>query len=262
MLHRLTKSGLVCITQPHHAWLSGQLARAWGNEQFGEFAPKEEVCLGAEQHDIGWLQWEPKPTLNPETGYPYKFTELPIEVHLEIWSGAKQLALILGRYVTLLVSLHGTGLYERFTSWQNSPKSAQLVQNFLNNEYTFQKEIIDILQQDEYYAPYVTSEAIARNQKLVATWDTFSIILCIAKAGEQHIDRVPTINGTTTLKLTTLEDKEHQHTVVVSPWPFAQSQIRLVYEGRILRQTFSNELVMQEALKSNWVTLSTTLIPG
>jgi len=25
----------VVVTQPAHAWLSGQLARAWGNERFG-----------------------------------------------------------------------------------------------------------------------------------------------------------------------------------------------------------------------------------
>ncbi|MBW4565381.1 MAG: DUF3891 family protein [Mojavia pulchra JT2-VF2] len=263
MLHRSSKYGLICITQPHHAWLSGQLARAWGNEQFGEFVPKQEVCFAAEQHDIGWLQWEQKPTLNPETGYPYKFTELPTEVHIDIWSTAKQLALPLGRYATLLVSLHGTGLYERFTSWQNSPKSAQIVQDFLNNEYAFQKQIIDTLQKDKYYAPYATPEVIERNQKLVATWDALSIILCVAKVGEQHITQVPTNNGTTTLKLTLVENKDNHFTLIMSPWAFQQSEIKLVYEGRLVRQAFSDETAMREALNSDcWLTLSTTLIPG
>jgi hypothetical protein len=110
MLHRLSKEGLICITQPNHAWVSGELARAWGNEQFGQFVPPKEVCLVAEQHDIGWLLWEQAPTLNPKTGYPYRFTELQTRVHIDIWTGAKQLAMPLGRYVTLLVSLHGTGL--------------------------------------------------------------------------------------------------------------------------------------------------------
>ncbi|MFN6561887.1 MAG: DUF3891 family protein [Nostoc sp. ChiSLP01] len=262
MLHRLSKSGLICITQPHHAWLSGQLAQAWGNELFGEFTPKEEVCLGAQQHDIGWLLWEQKPTLNSQTGYPYKFTELPTEVHIDIWSGAKQLAFTLGRYVTLLVSLHGTGLYERFTSWQNSAKSTQLVESFLKKEYAFQKQIIDILQKDDYYASYVIPEVIERNQKLVATWDALSLILCIGKTGEQHIDRVPTSNGTTTLKLTLTEDKEYHQIVTISPWAFEQNKIKLVYEGRLLQHTFSDETAMRDALSSDcWVTLSTTLIP-
>lgn len=262
MLHRSTKQGLICITQPNHAWLSGQLAQAWGNDHFGQFTPRQEVCLGAEQHDIGWLLWEQLPTLNRQTGYPYKFTELPTQVHIDIWSGAKGLALPLGRYVTLLVSLHGTGLYERYTSWQNSQTSTEIVQDFLKREYAFQEHLIAILKNDEYYAPYVTPFVIERNRKLVATWDALSIILCQGFADQQQVTQVPTIDGETALKLTLIENKDNHYLLAVSPWPFQQSEVKLVYEGRLLRQTFSNELAMQEALKSDcWVTLSTTLKP-
>ena len=52
MLHREDERGLIIIGQPAHAWVSGQLARAWGNDGFGRFAPWEEVCLAAEQHDV------------------------------------------------------------------------------------------------------------------------------------------------------------------------------------------------------------------
>ena len=41
-----------------HAWVSGQLARAWGNAEFGSVAPYEEVCLAAEQHDVGMAEWD------------------------------------------------------------------------------------------------------------------------------------------------------------------------------------------------------------
>ena len=51
MLYREVKQGRIAITQPMHAWLAGQLARAWGNERFGDVEPLEEVCLGAEQHE-------------------------------------------------------------------------------------------------------------------------------------------------------------------------------------------------------------------
>ncbi len=73
MLHRKHFGERICITQPTHAWVAGQLARAWGNDRFGSFAPWEEVCLGAEQHDIGWHRWEGSPTLNPTTGLVYLF---------------------------------------------------------------------------------------------------------------------------------------------------------------------------------------------
>ncbi len=260
MLHRSVPEGLICITQPNHAWVSGQLAQAWGNDHFGQFFPTQEVCLGAEQHDIGWLLWEQSPTLNPQTGYPYQFTELPTPVHIGIWSGAKQLALPLGRYVALLISLHGTGLYERYRSWQNSQESTQIVQDFLEREYAFQKQLIDALKNDFYYASYAVPEIIERNKKLVAVWDALSLILCQGLPGEQQVNQVPTADGETTLLLTNLE--EQPHSVTVSPWPFSQSEVTLLYEGRLLRETFTDETAMREALTSDcWVSLSTTLKP-
>src|SRR5262249_61842355 len=76
---------LIAVGQPAHAWVSGQLARAWGNARFGELEPRAEVCLAAEQHDLGMATWERRPTLNPKTGLPRSFMELTLDEHLEIW---------------------------------------------------------------------------------------------------------------------------------------------------------------------------------
>ena len=86
MLLREDDDAVITIGQPSHAWLSGQLARAWGNERFGPVEPREEVCLGAEQHDIGMAAWDLTPTRNPDTGLPRSFMEMPLGVHLELWS--------------------------------------------------------------------------------------------------------------------------------------------------------------------------------
>src|SRR5512146_2824430 len=110
MLNRPVSQGVVVISQPAHAWVSGQLARCWGNEQFGDFAPVEEVCLAAEQHDLGFLAWEQAPTLNKKTGLPHTFMDMPTDAHLDIWSRGIQQMLDYGRYPALLVSLHFTRL--------------------------------------------------------------------------------------------------------------------------------------------------------
>ncbi|GAC1457606.1 MAG: hypothetical protein NVS2B14_04210 [Chamaesiphon sp.] len=260
MLHRSFPEELICITQPLHAWVSGCLARAWGNEEFGQVVPRKEVCLGAEQHDIGWLLWERMPTLNEQTGYPHSFTELPTQLHLEIWSGAKHLALPLGRYPALLISLHGTRLYERFRGWQKSAETTQLVQTFLEHEYAFQQKLMTTLSKDEYYAPYVTPEVISRNRSLIALWDLLSLILCHGFQGEKQVEQVPTALDETTLTLTS--EKNNPFEITVSPWPFHDSEVKLVYEGRRLLQTFTNEVEMREALmNAPWVTITTTLKP-
>ena len=77
MVIREDGDGWIAIGQPAHAWVSGQLARAWGNARFPTPAPHEEVCLAAEQHDIGMAAWDLEPTFNPATGLPHSFIELP-----------------------------------------------------------------------------------------------------------------------------------------------------------------------------------------
>ena len=107
------EDSVLAIGQASHAWISGQLARAWGNERFGEVTPWEEVCLGAEQHDIGWALWDTRPSLNPDTGLPHTFIDAPLETKLELWSAAPRRMLAQCRYAALLVSMHGSALYDR-----------------------------------------------------------------------------------------------------------------------------------------------------
>src|SRR5690606_34363414 len=111
MLFREADGHRYAVTQPTHAWVSGNLASAWGTSRFGDARPRDEVALGADLHDIGWLQWEQRPTLNADTGLPHNFMQLPTSVHLSIWGSASSLARPFGRYAALLVSMHGTGLY-------------------------------------------------------------------------------------------------------------------------------------------------------
>ena len=91
MLYRQDPTGLIVIGQPAHAWVAGQLARAWGNQHFGDVAPWEEVCLAAEQHDLAHAFWERTPRLNPQTGRPYSFLDMPANMRLPLVSSASAL---------------------------------------------------------------------------------------------------------------------------------------------------------------------------
>lgn len=260
MLYRLIGENRICITQPNHAWVSGQMTQVWGNEMFGEVTPYEAVCLGAEQHDIGWLPWESSPTLNPQTGYPHSFAEVAPEVHTKFWAGAKQLAMPMGRYVALLVSLHGTGLYERFTYWKKSPESTRIVETFLEQEKKFQQDLITKLKQDPAYQAYVTPEVITRNQQLVATVDALSLLICMGVTEQKQIDRVPSATGETTLTLMPIDGDPTQ--LSVDPWCFQPDEVTVVFEGRILTEKSSDEEMMRDRLaNAPWVTLTTTLRP-
>ncbi len=90
MLFRSQPSGVLAISQPTHAWISGQILRAW-QENLGE-----TLLLAAEQHDIGWLDWETEPTFNPSTGRPHLFREVGAATHAPMWTKGVQRARRLG----------------------------------------------------------------------------------------------------------------------------------------------------------------------
>lgn len=261
MLHRQTPTGIIAIAQPTHAWIAGCLAQAWGNQDFGDFTPREEVCLGTAIHDIGWVFWENEPTLNLQTGYPHNFMELPSEVSVKIWSGVKHLTSSYGRYPALLVSLHGTGLFERFRKWEDSPESTRLVREYLQQEYALQQQLINYLNNDSYYTTYATPAAIQRNRKLVAIWDSLSLALCMGLRQERQFEGVPTASGETTLTLIPVDDKFEK--VKVEPWAFDRDEVKLNYDGRVLDKQFTDETQMRQALaNSEWVNMTTTLVPA
>ena len=171
MLLRRDGDGLIAIGQPAHAWVSGQLARAWGNDAFGAVEPWEEVCLAAEQHDIGMAAWERRPSFNAETGLPRSFMELTLDEHLGMWSAAAGLVVPQSRYAALLVSMHGIALYELRDLARLSEDDAGRVREFMAAQRALQDALRRSLGADE--------ELLRRNQRLVWTWDSLSLGLLL-----------------------------------------------------------------------------------
>ena len=170
MLFRDDPAGPIAITQPAHAWVAGQLARAWSNDQFPRPEPWAEVCLAAERHDDGWLAWEAAPTRDPSTGRPFSFLTLPRAQHLAIWATAGPTVLALGRYPALLVSLHGTGLYERRSQASDAGPDSGLIAEFLSQQHVFQDRLLSSLRADPRFAPHTTPDAITRNRAYTDFW--------------------------------------------------------------------------------------------
>jgi hypothetical protein len=204
--------------------------------------------------------WEQAPTLNQETGLPYSFLEMPRQLHVQLWSEAARRVLPQGRYAALLVSLHGTRLYQHYDAANELPANAQAVKRYMQQECAFQEELQDSLRSDPHYRTYATEEGVARNQQLVGVWDALSLAMCFGRTSPQPSQQVPTATSSTTLTLTARDDDPTQ--LMITPWPFRRQQVTLVYEGRYLAETFSNEVKMREALKhAPWVTLQTVLFP-
>ena len=224
MLLREDGDAVVCIGQPAHAWLSGQLARVWALEPV---EPREDVCLAATQHDLGMAAWDAAPELNPKTGLPYSFVEMPLATHLRLWTRAPSLALPQSRYAALLVSMHGTALYEARDLERMSSEQADAVRSFIAGQRALQDRLMEGLDADRVH----------RNQRLVWIWDFLSLGLCLGWEG-RSVEGVTLRDGT------------------IEPWPFAADAVELHTEGRRLAGRFDDEREMHAALeRAPWVAL-------
>src|ERR687898_1664883 len=183
----LVRDALV-IGQPAHAWIPGQLARAGGNGGFPAPAPREPVCLAAEQHDVGWQDADLEP-LRGEDGRPLSFIEYPRPEHIAIWRDAARRLLAQSRYATLLVSLHGTSLYERSDPDAHPPEVAAAIRAYLRDERDRQREL----------AAGLDPEEVARNRRLIAALDRLSLALC--RGVPVTLDDVPGADGPAAIRV-------------------------------------------------------------
>ena len=205
MLLRPDGDEVLCIGQASHAWISGQMARAWADP----FEPYEEVCLAAEQHDVGMAEWDLAPSLNPETGLPHGFTEMPFSVHSRLWLEAPKKLVSTSAYAAALVSLHGTRLYEM-------------------RERT--ADVAEFLRWQEGFRRWLgfARDDLEPGSTLLWIWDYLSLAALLGWVGEVEGFRVEGAR--------------------ISPWPFREATLTVRCEGRRLRGRFTDETEMRAAL--------------
>ncbi len=96
----------ILITQIQHARVAGALAESWGLAPFSPVHPRDVVLPTIYGHDDGWLLWEQQPTIDPDTGRPRSFTEMPDDVAHEIWRRSIASVAGLGPLAQYMVAQH------------------------------------------------------------------------------------------------------------------------------------------------------------
>jgi hypothetical protein len=264
MLFRDECEAVVAIPQPGHAWLAGQIVRAWGNGDFVQPSPFEEVCLAAEQHDIAWLAWEAAPTLNPATGRPHQFHEVPAARRVEDWRRGVRLALAAyGRYPALLVSLHADTIYGPLLRPGVLPEEDLApLRALLDEQHAFQRAVRAALAADPRHADAAEPEVVERNRLLVAVADGLSLAICRGVTDEARHPGAPPRAGMERVGLRLSSRRGDPEDLVLEPWPFGAERVAVVCEGRRLRGRFADEAALRAALEAaERVTVAAVLRP-
>jgi hypothetical protein len=222
----------LAISQLTHAWLSGQILRAFD-------APLgEPLLLAAEQHDIGWLDWELAPSFDAQTGRPHLFRAVGAAQHAPMWAlGVRRAHEAWGAHVALLISRHGGVIYRRYTDRHKiSPADAEAADHYLTTQAPIEAAWARRLGLDE--------AALARQSALVAFVDALSLALCGELKAPLTLE-APGRNGEkVTMQLTA---RAGAFDFTLAPWPFRTDVIALEGEGRALppEGRFADEAAMR-----------------
>jgi len=75
----------LAIMMHEHTALSGQFARAFGNERFEPVWPDDLMFYVISNRDAGWLEFDRDPVTDEKTGLPYNLVETPAK-HITVTS--------------------------------------------------------------------------------------------------------------------------------------------------------------------------------
>ncbi len=219
MLFREHSDPALAISQITHAWISGQLLRAWAE-------PLEQALpLAAEQHDIAWLDWETAPSFNPRAGRPHCFREVGARVHAPMWRRGVERALgAWGTHVALLVSRHGGVIYRRFTDRHRmEPEDAEAAAEFLRTAAPVEAAWARALGLDDV--------ALERQTALVAFADSLSLALCGTLSTPLELEFPDQLGA---MRRCQLVQGDGPDRFVLSPWPFRGGMLTVHGQARPL----------------------------
>ena len=238
------------ITQNDHGDLAGQFAAHWGNETFAKLKPYASMVLAAEAHDNGWWDWDIFPAID-ENGVPIPFSRTPREIRSNFYGKGIDNVIRRDLYAGLVVSMHGVGLpqkrYGTMPSMvdRDDPYSRQ----FIAEREPTHKGMIEQLNKMEQYAGTTNQEQIWHNYLMMQVFDRLSLFFCsnydiseVAATGS-HTKEGKAYYGSTikpTPRKPGEEDGEIQlrildrQTVVVDPYPFDVSPLRVSVRGKLI----------------------------
>lgn len=231
--------------------MTGEIARAWGNDRFGSLAPRDELIEAATRHDDGWLEWERTPTLDRRTGLPSAFHAIPPRDHPAIHLRSAELLADDQPYASLVVSIG------RLRLVRASGRLAALSAPAHLRVHRFRRESARLQAELRTRLGVLDESNLARDVALVRIWDQLSLDLLLGRLPSAHAG-APTSEGNVTLRTASTADA-----YTVDPWPFGEGRLHIGVTGRLLRTRFDDATAMRAALEeADTVSVDYALTPA
>src|SRR5262245_45973752 len=162
----------LAVMMHEHTALSGQFARAFGNDRFEQVAPNDLMFHVVSHHDAGWAEFDRDPVTDPKTGLPYNLVETPAE-HITVTSrrspdfNERQ-----HPYCGLMSSMHSWGLYNGRYGLSSMvlieiipPQDRALAKRMLDGELERQARLKAAIAQEPQVAAWLDEKHLFQNYK-------------------------------------------------------------------------------------------------
>lgn len=235
------------LTMAEHTEFCGQLARAFGNDEFESLQPVSEAMFAVDNHDRGWDAYDAQPKLDPDTGLPFSLVGTPPVDSAKTITASPDFNERHHPYCGLLVSMHMWGLHNRrlgfsqFVVRQRTSTSIEVqelfkpeVQARLACEKARQDRIKKQLAEDSK-AQWFNEARLLQNYKHLQFFDTLALYFHLRQASERgeeiyvHVPKNAEVDATITVRR--VDDDNY----TLDPYPFSGNSLKVVCRGRYMQ---------------------------
>lgn len=189
MIRRDADRDWLLIAQADHARIAAAIAGAWRFPPGVLESHRSELIEAVRGHDDGWPAWEASPTIDPESGKPREFTEMPMNEATRIWTESIRQCGERSPWGGLWVSRHFCRLAHRALENRESASDVDALHAFLDQQARLRETHRSRLPE----GPNVTDleEKEDAGFLWVQFFDFVSLWICCAERTQPHSFSVP-----------------------------------------------------------------------
>jgi len=242
-----SSSGAIAIPQASHAWLAWQVAQHWGNRRFARPAPRAEVVAAVLLHDVGWIEFDSDPGVDP-SGRPITFDRMVVAEHLDIWRTSVHRAAAFSRYAGLLVANHFASLVRSKSADlldRGDMVGGRAAEAFRAEMERLQEGWRESLRMDARYSSHLEGAPWQVNTGLLEACDRLSVYLCASLGTPFTIAGRRPDGEPEEIQISQSRGNRWK----VRPWPLEGDRLKLQVEGRRLGSArFSSQEDLRQAI--------------
>jgi hypothetical protein len=257
--------------------VAGFFAAHWGNKDFARLEPYSSVVLAAHEHDIGWWEWEMKPSTLNDKGFPLDYHDGSLkylgQLRLDFYKNAVDHVLPRDPYAALLMAMHGVALmnagYGKY-AYPPDRTSDPRVKAYVDHQEQLRVNLLEQLRQSEQFKSFTSDEQIWTNYEYMEVFDQLAQFVCnryplnskarkLGPTNTLNAVHVPVRHGSEPVMINI--DTVSENRAVLHPYPFDADPLVVSFPARLVakRAYTDPEEFLAEFYKAERITITHTL---